>query len=87
MQHLTVDKFAEVFQMLQFHFAHKQEYLKQYFVATPEDLHPSFLAFASQRKDHLRMLSLAAREMLRVAQAQIWVSGGQCEADTGIVMI
>jgi len=71
----TFETLLEVFELLKSHFAHEEELIEKYAI-TPEQAASPFSALVTHRKDHFRILSIAAVELQRVTNRHNAGAGG-----------
>ncbi len=71
----SFESLSEVFELLKSHFAHEEELIGKYAI-TPEQAASPFSALVTHRKDHIRILSIAAVELQRVANLHNAGAGG-----------
>ena len=80
----TFETLLEVFELLKSHFAHEEELIEKY-AMPPEQHNSQFSALDSHKKDHFRILSIAAVELQRVTNQHNagGGGGGGCATTTG----
>ena len=84
----TFETLQEVYLLLRNHFLHEEDLIAKYAINDPEQLHSPFSAFTSHRKDHGRILSIAARELARVFEmhraATSSNNNSSCSVENGV---